>query len=63
MSLSFKSIPLKEFLESHNKDYADSKVFGLEEFKEKVQEHLESFDKNKGQNEKAIVANVFALFL
>lgn len=62
MSLSFKSIPLKEFLESHNKDYADSKVFGLEEFKEKVSGYLESFDKNKGQNEKAIVANVLAPF-
>lgn len=63
MSLSFKSIPLKEFLESHNKDYTDSKVFGLEEFKEKVSGYLESFDKNKGQNEKALVAIALAPFL
>lgn len=63
MSLSFKSIPLKEFLESHNKDYADSKVFELEEFKEKVSGYLESFDKNKWQNEKTLVADVLAPFL
>ncbi len=63
MSLSFKSIPLKDFLESHNKDYTDSKVFGLEEFKEKVAQYLESLDKYKGQNEKAIVANALVPFL
>lgn len=63
MPLQFQPLTLKEFLTSYNKDYAESKISGLEDFKEKVAEYLESLEKHKRQNEKAIVANVLAPFL
>lgn len=63
MPLQFQRLTLKEFCASYNKDYAESKISELEEFKEKVAQYLESLEKHKGQNEKAIVANVLAPFL
>ena len=63
MPLQFQPLTPKEFFASCNKDYAESKISELEEFKEKVAQYLESLDKHKKQNEKAIVANVLAPFL
>ena len=63
MPLQFQPLTPKEFFASCNKDYAESKISVLEEFKEKVAQYLESLDKHKKQNEKAIVANVLAPFL
>lgn len=63
MPLQFQPLTPKEFFASCNKDYAESKISELEEFKEKVAQYLESLEKHKGQNEKAIVANVLAPFL
>ncbi|MCX2716210.1 Eco57I restriction-modification methylase domain-containing protein [Helicobacter sp. MIT 21-1697] len=63
MPLSFESLTPKDFFTSFDKDYAQTKTSGLEDFKEKVAQYLESFDKNKGQNEPAIVSNALAPFL
>ncbi|MCX2683413.1 hypothetical protein OQH60_05805 [Campylobacter sp. MIT 21-1685] len=63
MPLNFESLTPKDFLTSFDKDYAQTKTSGLEDFKEKVAQYLESLDENKGQNEPAIVSNALALFL
>ncbi|WP_297811965.1 hypothetical protein [uncultured Helicobacter sp.] len=44
MPLAFESLPLKDFLNSCNKDYAESKISGLEEFKEKVVQKLQALN-------------------
>ena len=62
--LIFESLTPKEFLAFCDKDYAESKISGLEEFKEKFAQYLESYEQHKNeQNEPAIVSNVLAPFL
>lgn len=53
----------KEFLELHNRDYADSKPKNLESFRQKVADYLESLKAHKNQNEKAIVSECLKPFL
>lgn len=53
MPLQFQPLTPKEFFASCNKDYAESKISELEEFKEKVAQYLESLDKHKKAKRKS----------